>query len=232
MAKDAYWFSHDCNAKDDPKCMLLIDQLGLEGYGIYWVLIETLREQNNYRYPLKLVPILAKRFFTSAEKMMAVVKSYELFTIENEEFFYSESLQTRMLHLDNKREKNKQAALKRWNKNDADAMQTHSECNAEVMLSKVNKIKLNNIKEKINIHPTLEQVKNYCLERNNDVNPERWFNYYTANGWKVGKNSMKDWKAAIRTWEKNGYENNITNNEAGRKHRDIPSGDYSSDWSK
>ena len=42
MSKDAYYFSHDSNAKDDPKCMVLIDQLGLEGYGIFWVLIETL----------------------------------------------------------------------------------------------------------------------------------------------------------------------------------------------
>ena len=51
--------------------------------------------------------------------------------------------------------------------------------------------------------PTLEEVKAYCLERNNNVNPEKWFNYYSANGWKVGKNPMKDWKAAVRTWEKN-----------------------------
>ena len=40
MSKDAYYFTHDSNAKDDPKCALLIDQLGMEGYGIYWMLIE------------------------------------------------------------------------------------------------------------------------------------------------------------------------------------------------
>ena len=50
--------------------------------------------------------------------------------------------------------------------------------------------------------PTLEQVTEYCLERNKGVDPVRWFNYYTANGWRVGKNPMKDWKAAVRTWEK------------------------------
>ena len=49
--------------------------------------------------------------------------------------------------------------------------------------------------------PTLEEVRAYCQERMNTVDPERFFNYYTSNGWKVGKNPMKDWKAAVRSWE-------------------------------
>ena len=49
--------------------------------------------------------------------------------------------------------------------------------------------------------PTLEQVTEYCQERKNGVNPVKWYNYYLSNGWKVGKNPMKDWKAAVRTWE-------------------------------
>ena len=44
--------------------------------------------------------------------------------------------------------------------------------------------------------PTLEQVKAYCQERNNNVDPQRWLDHYTSNGWKVGRNPMKDWKAA------------------------------------
>lgn len=50
--------------------------------------------------------------------------------------------------------------------------------------------------------PTLEEVQAYCQERKNNVDAEKWLDYYTANGWKVGKNSMKDWRAAVRTWEK------------------------------
>ena len=50
--------------------------------------------------------------------------------------------------------------------------------------------------------PTLEEVIAYCSERGNAVDPERFIDYYESNGWKVGKNKMKDWKAAIRTWEK------------------------------
>ena len=50
--------------------------------------------------------------------------------------------------------------------------------------------------------PTLAEVKAYCFERQNNVDAERFIDYYTSNGWKVGKNSMKDWKAAVRTWER------------------------------
>ena len=53
--------------------------------------------------------------------------------------------------------------------------------------------------------PTLAEVQAYCTERNNNVDAEHFYDYYEANGWKVGKNSMKDWKASVRTWERNGY---------------------------
>ena len=49
--------------------------------------------------------------------------------------------------------------------------------------------------------PTLEEVQAYCLERQNGLDAQRFIDYYESNGWKVGRNSMKDWKAAIRTWE-------------------------------
>ena len=52
--------------------------------------------------------------------------------------------------------------------------------------------------------PSLDEVKEYCKERGNKVDADKWFDYYTSNGWKVGKNSMKDWKAAVRTWERSG----------------------------
>ena len=54
--------------------------------------------------------------------------------------------------------------------------------------------------------PTIEEVQAYCTERNKGVDAQKWYDYYSANGWKVGKNPMKDWKAAVRTWERG--ENN------------------------
>ena len=51
--------------------------------------------------------------------------------------------------------------------------------------------------------PTLDEVKAYCLERNNTVDAEKFFDYYTANGWVQGKGKpIKDWKACVRTWER------------------------------
>ena len=101
-----YWFSHDFNAKDDPKIMLLIDELGMEGYGIYWVLIETLRgcPEVQYRYPLRLIPSLARKYATTSPKVETVVRNYGLFIIENGEFFLSKSLCSRMEKYDLKRE--------------------------------------------------------------------------------------------------------------------------------
>lgn len=59
--------------------------------------------------------------------------------------------------------------------------------------------------------PTVEEVKAYCTERNNGIDAEHFVDYYTSNGWKVGKNQMKDWKAAVRTWERNSQQNQKQN---------------------
>lgn len=56
------------------------------------------------------------------------------------------------------------------------------------------------------VRPTIEEIRSYCLERRNSVDPQKFFDHYESNGWRVGKNSMKSWQAAVRTWEKNDYE--------------------------
>lgn len=53
--------------------------------------------------------------------------------------------------------------------------------------------------------PSISEIKQYCMERNNNIDASQFFDYYESNGWKVGKNSMKDWKAAVRTWERSEY---------------------------
>ena len=60
-------------------------------------------------------------------------------------------------------------------------------------------------KRKRFIAPSIEEVKAYCLERKNNVDAQRFIDYYESNGWKVGKNKMKSWQAAIRTWERNSF---------------------------
>lgn len=49
--------------------------------------------------------------------------------------------------------------------------------------------------------PTIEEISAYCLERNNSVDPQRFYDYYESVGWKVGKKPMKSWQACVRTWE-------------------------------
>ena len=66
-------------------------------------------------------------------------------------------------------------------------------------------IPANNPKRKRFVKPTLSEIEQYCIERNNNINAEQFYDYYESNGWKVGKNSMKDWKAAVRTWERSEY---------------------------
>lgn len=110
--KDTCYFSHNANAKDDYKCMLLIDQMGLEGYGIFWILIETLREQKDYKYPLQLVPSLARKYNTTQAKMETVINAYGLFEIDEQNFFFSGSLNRRMSFLEKKREKIISASLR------------------------------------------------------------------------------------------------------------------------
>lgn len=67
--------------------------------------------------------------------------------------------------------------------------------------------------------PTVEEVEAYCFERNNKVDAERFVDYYTANGWKVGKNPMKDWKAAVRNWERKDPPDNVVSMTKGQQAR-------------
>ncbi|MBR4300056.1 MAG: hypothetical protein IKT59_10145 [Bacteroidales bacterium] len=59
----------------------------------------------------------------------------------------------------------------------------------------------NNKKSSHFVPPSLEEVKAYCSERKNGIDPENFITFYQSKGWMIGKNKMKDWKAAIRTWE-------------------------------
>lgn len=123
MTKDAYWFKHDSNAQDDPKCMTLIDQLGMEGYGIFWALIEKLRNESEFKLHISVCSSLAKRWCTSKEKVEAVVLKYGLFSIENDYIFYSERLSQSMNYRKRIATEN---ANKRWGNEDATALQPHS----------------------------------------------------------------------------------------------------------
>jgi len=53
--------------------------------------------------------------------------------------------------------------------------------------------------------PTIGEVQAYCTERGSSVDPQKFLDYYESNGWLVGKNKMKSWQAAVRTWERSAF---------------------------
>lgn len=154
--KSAYYFSHDSNARNDQKCLKLRRVLGMEGYGIYWVLIEMLREATGYRLPMSSIPDISYETRVSEEKVQAVISQFDLFEIQDDNFF-SMRLSRSMELMQARGEKYRKNALKRWkNEENATAMQLHSNGYA----LKENKIKENKIKESniLNVFPSDKQA--------------------------------------------------------------------------
>jgi hypothetical protein len=151
--KSVEYFPHDCNAKDDPKIMLMMAQMGLESYGIYWVLIEYLRDQPGYKSPICLLDPLSRRYGSSKEKFEAVVTKFDLFEIDDQ-YFISPSLIRRMEPMEKKREQQKLNIAKRWNKH-TNELPRYNDGITDVIQSRVkeskeekSKVKKNRVKEK------------------------------------------------------------------------------------
>ena len=210
MPKDAYYFPHDSNAKDDPKCVLLIEQLGMEGYGIYWMLIETLREQPDYTYPVANIPALGRRYNTTAEKVKTVVCNYGLFTVKDDKIFFSDSLNRRMQVLEEKRAKRSEAGrlgnAARWKTSQTDR-------NAITMRSQFIASTVKKSKEKESIGkesmrgkrkpfspPTPSEVESFFTENGYTAEAaRRAFDYYTDANWHDAEGKpVLNWKQKMR----------------------------------
>jgi Domain of unknown function (DUF4373) len=144
MPKDAYYLQHDINAQEDPKCIILIEQLGMEGYGIFWALVERLRQEAHNKLPLTIIPPLSRRWNTSKEKVESVVKNYDLFIVENSHFFSNRLCKDANEFKETKRtlsEAGKRGNLIRWQSGgDQAAIGKQSQISKVSILSKVNKI--------------------------------------------------------------------------------------------
>ncbi|WP_168198412.1 DUF4373 domain-containing protein [Crassaminicella thermophila] len=195
MAKDAYYFSHDSNARHDPKILAMRSVYGSEGYGWYWILIETFREQENYKLKITkhVYNALAMQMQCNAEQAQCYVNDcineFELFETDGD-FIWSNSLLKRMQNKEEKSEKARKAAQARWNKNKGNQgleVNKESECNAGAMQtqcesntlkeskgkeSKRNKKDINNIPVKLKFDVDSTQyrlanyLKNYILKNN------------------------------------------------------------------
>lgn len=210
--KNVPWFSHDFNARDDEKIISMRMKHGWSSYGLYWAIIEMLRASHTYKLQTQYDSI-AFALQSDKEIIRSIIESFDLFVVDGTTFF-SKSLIERMLIKDEKSAEASKSAKIRWEKYrknqqvNADALQTHSERNANAMLIKVSKDKVS--KDKLNknkddIPPKIEDIEQYCKERNNNINAQKFFDYYESKGWVVGRSKMKSWKAAVRTWESNGH---------------------------
>lgn len=168
-SKNSKWFTHDVDALDDPKIMLLVSQFGWEAYALYWMLLEKLCKQSEYRLPVILLDSISRNAGVSKEKIEAIVTKFGLFETE-EGFFFSPSLIRRMQIFENRIKINRQNALNRWNpkrRKDADknaialqsqsnrnAMAEQSQCNGNAIIEyniiKHNKIKYNKTEDNKN----------------------------------------------------------------------------------
>jgi len=124
--KDTFYFSHDYNARADEKIKLLIRKHGIQGYGIYWSIIEDL--YNNANALRMDCEGIAFDLRVEEKVVKSIIEDFDLFIIEGEDFG-SMSVQRRLDERDAKSRKARDSAKKRWNK-DANALPTHSERNA------------------------------------------------------------------------------------------------------
>jgi hypothetical protein len=112
MKKSTYYFSHDYNAANDVKILFMRQQLGMEGYGIYWFLIEHLADAGG-KLPLKIIPVLAMQMHSQEVKVRAVIQEFDLFQVIDDEFF-SVRLIEHLIVRNTLSESGKKGAAKRW----------------------------------------------------------------------------------------------------------------------
>lgn len=197
MSKDAYWFKHDSNARHDQRLMAIRVKYGMRGYGIYFGIIEMLREAYASRLPSRF-DLVAFDLREPLADVEDIINSYGLFTVADGNFF-SESLLRRMEKreevLETKRVAGRKGGLAKARAY-AKIMPKH---NVAI------RIEENRRDKSIFTPPTLEEVTTYTKEIGSSINPKYFIDSNTAKGWVVGKNRtpMKDWKATIRTWSHN-----------------------------
>lgn len=145
--KDAYYFSHDSNAKSDPKISAMINQYGIEGYGRFWIVVEILREQQQYRLPLKkyIFDALAMQMQCAAEAAENYIKdcieTFELFASDGE-YFWSNSLIRRMKQKEDRSRQASEAAKKRWEQSGSNANAMQTQCGSNASKGKESKRKI------------------------------------------------------------------------------------------
>jgi hypothetical protein len=208
------YFLHDTNSFNDDKITELYIKFGYEGLGLFYTILEKFANQEK---PIKTI-VLKKQLNIGKklEKCWNFLEEIQLIQSDN-----GESFNERILNFAGKykikSEKNAERVAQWRDKQSVTNNVTHytdvtlQDCN----IDKVKEIKVKESKVGF-VRPQLFEVQNYFEELGNLNEAEGFFNYYESNGWKVGKNPMKDWKASSRNWIKNSknYTKNVTINSS------------------
>ena len=201
MTKDTFYFSHDHNSRTDPKIKRLLARHGMQGYGIFWAIVEDL--YNNANALQTDYETIAFDLRVDASVVQSIIEDFNLFSFDGETL-WSASVERRLIERNKKSEKARQSALSRWNKkpDDANAMRTHSEGNA-IKERKGKEIKGDSIKKFT--PPDKDDVVLYFKENGYSKDAAlKAFKYYDTAGWKDSKgNKVRNWKQKmIAVWFK------------------------------
>lgn len=243
MSKDAFYFPHDYYARNDPKLQRLLMDFGLAGIGAYWCIVEILYENCGICRKCDTRAI-AFGLHCDESLVASILENYDLFEKTAEGDYFSASANDRIARRAEVAEKRSAAGRKgnevRW-KNGSIANASESVANATENHRKTSQgkeikenidISLSTTKKKTFVKPTIEEVEEYVREKGYAVDAESFISFYESNGWKVGSNPMKSWRAAVTTWQKrivNDSKSNGTINQ--RTHRGSDSG-YVPDYSQ
>lgn len=208
MKKDAYYFPHFSNARHDRKLKRVIKDLGIEGYGIYFMVLEVLRDQQDFKYPLGDIDLLADEFGTSESKLRVVITNYDLFQLDVENNFFSMNQKLYMQPYLDKSERAREASRLRWDKfKDANAL-PNADANA---LPNAKQVKESKVKE--------SKVKEDKVLSARDLIFEKWFKYKTEKGQTyklIGKETLiKTWSSYSDSQLEQIIDTSISNNWAG-----------------
>ena len=145
MKGNSFYFSHDYNAANDTKILFLRHQLGMEGYGIYWFLIERLADAGG-KLPIELIPVLAMQMQSTDVKVKGVITQFDLFKIVKGEF-WSERLQDHLQLRQKLSESGKNGAANRWANGGAIGEANAKESKVKEIKEKETKIKEKKVNE-------------------------------------------------------------------------------------
>ena len=148
MTKDAYYFSHDSNAFHDPKIIKMVMELGLISYGIYWVIVENLRNEQEYRLHKDDIQTIAYQCRCEEAIVEQIISKYQLFIYNEKGHFYSESLNKRMEIMDELKEKRIEAGRKGGIASSKARATVEHTSSTKLNYTKLNQTKLKETKEK------------------------------------------------------------------------------------